>query len=69
MYKFVIEKKEEFLNGRTIKFVADNVATAPSYLSNILAGKFNCSKKLAMALCSLQGVDLEYYFIEVEEKE
>ena len=66
MYRFITEKKEDLLNGHKIMYVAEQVGMSKSYLSNILNGRINCSKKLALAICQFKDVELEEFFVKEE---
>lgn len=64
MYEFKVEKKDDFLQGKKINYVARQVGMSESYLSNILNGKFKCSRKIAVSACAVQQVELKEYFNE-----
>lgn len=70
MYIFKKEMKEALLQGRTIKYLANNVLDMSSiYLTLILNGKQGCSKRMAKAIIECGGLQavLEDYFI-IKEK-
>ena len=50
MYKFKSGKKDEFLQGRKITYVAKNVGITRVYLTDILNGKSECSKLVAFCI-------------------
>ncbi|MBQ8206779.1 MAG: helix-turn-helix transcriptional regulator [Bacilli bacterium] len=63
MYRFKMEKKQEFLNGRTATYLADNeLYITRSYLTSILNGKRNCSRTLAMNIAKLVNGKVEDFF-------
>ncbi|HIS62328.1 MAG TPA: hypothetical protein IAC14_08825 [Candidatus Scybalomonas excrementigallinarum] len=64
MWYFKREKKEEFLQGRTITFIAKNfLFITPEYFISILNGKRGCSYTLAnnIVRCANE-TDIEKYF-------
>lgn len=63
MYKFKIEKKEEFLDGRTVTFLAkEKLFITNSYLNAILNGTRGCSRTLAMNIVKLVNGKVEEFF-------
>lgn len=64
MYKFKIEKKEEFLDGRTVTFLAkEKLFITNSYLNAILNGTRGCSRTLAMNIVKLiEDAQLDDFF-------
>lgn len=58
MYNFKIDKKEEFLSGRTLSYLSQKVGVTKNYLSLILCGKKSCSKPLAY--CLVKVISSEY---------
>jgi len=71
MLIFKKEKKEELLQGRTIRYLAKNkVACTEVHLINVLNGKTPCSYLLAKNI--LEAVDntsqIEDFFTEKEKK-
>lgn len=67
MWKFKETKKAEVLQGRTIKYLAEQkLYISYPYLINILRGKRTCSKSLANNIthCISWNAKLEDYFIE-----
>lgn len=67
MYTFKKELKEELLDGRTITFVAQRIAVSVGFLTNVLNGKSNCSKLLALAILGAtkrQNVEIKTFFEE-----
>lgn len=59
MYDFILEKKDVFLGGRTIKYIAEKVGINKDYLSTILSGKKSCSKPIAYCLAKVASPDYE----------
>lgn len=52
MYRFKEVEKAKVLQGRTIKYLADNkLHITREYLSNILGGKVGCSYRTAHDIC------------------
>lgn len=65
MYFFITEKKDEVLQGRTGKYIANNVLYINNcYFSRVLNGKCGCSKLLAhnIANCVSRDAKIEDYF-------
>lgn len=64
MYIFKIDKKEELLSGRTIKYVASKIGISIDHLSKLLKGKHHCSKAVAYCLTKLcnENYEIEYFF-------
>lgn len=64
MYKFKIEKKQEFLDGRTVTFLAkEKLFITNSYLNAILNGTRGCSRTLAMNIVKLiEDAQLDDFF-------
>ena len=64
MYKFKIEKKEEFLDGRTVTFLAkEKLFITNSYLNAILNGTRGCSRTLEMNIVKLiEDAQLDDFF-------
>ena len=60
--KFIKEKKKEFLDGRKIKYVADEVGMTNVHLCNILNGKSQCKNTTAIFLCEYLHKDVKNYF-------
>lgn len=54
MYRFKIEKREEFLEGRKIGYIAEKVGIAREYMSSILCGSRHCSK--LVAFCMIKSI-------------
>ena len=50
MYKFKTQLKDEALNGRTVKSIADKLEITTPYLVDILNNKRGCSKYMAYCL-------------------
>ena len=70
MYIFKKEMKGALLQGRTIRYLANNVLDMSSiYLTLILNGKQGCSKRMAKAITECGGLQavLEDYFITKEK--
>lgn len=67
-YTFKQEKKEQVLQGRTIKYLAKNeIDISKEYLTNILNGKTHCSKAIANRIIECIGKELkteDYFIIE-----
>lgn len=71
MYFFKETEKAKLLQGRTIKYIAENkVFLNQAYLSAILSGRHGCSLRTAMSITkSLSlGANLEDYFYEDKTK-
>ena len=68
MYIFKIEKKEELLSGRTIKYVASKVGISVDHLSKLLKRKHRCSKAVAYCLTKLSNeeYELDYFFERIK---
>lgn len=67
MYMFKIEKKEEYLKGRTIRFIAKNILKCSTvHLGNVLNGKSCCSYSFANNISNSDFKTVEYYFVERE---
>lgn len=71
MYYFVVKKKEELLNGRTITYLAKNkLFVTREYLTSILNGQRGCSKLLANNICSCsENGTIEYFFKKMNRGE
>ena len=70
MYLFKKEFKNEILQGRTARYVANNIIDVHEfYLSNILNGKMGCSKRLAKDIvrCANKDAQISDYFT-IKEK-
>lgn len=65
MYNFDKEKKQEFLQGKTIVYLSSETGISSPFLNNILLGKNKCSEKIAILLCKTQSKDIDDYFIKV----
>lgn len=68
-YMFKQIEKAQVLQGRTIKYLAENkIGITPTYLSNILNGKIHCSKivanRITESIC--REAKLEDYFEVIE---
>ncbi len=59
MYHFKIEKKEQFLEGRKIKYVAEIVGIVREYLTDILNNRRGCSKTTAYCIVKALHEDKE----------
>lgn len=59
MYRFKIEKREEFLEGRKIGYIAEIVGIAREYMSSILCGSRHCSKLVAFCVTKSIHPDAE----------
>lgn len=64
MYQFKVEKKEEYLQGRTIKYLANIVGIAREYMTSILSANRNCSKMVAYCIVKAGNKEneIEDYF-------
>lgn len=65
MYWFKETEKAKVLQGRTIKYLADNkLFITHEYLISILNGKRSCSKRLANNICQCisWSAKIEDYF-------
>jgi len=62
--KFKIEKKEELLQGRSIKYLSLELECTYVHICNILNGKSSCSKYLARDIVSKMqpNAKVEDYF-------
>lgn len=69
MYLFKTEKKNEFLGGIKINWLADKIGVTYSYLSQVLNGKRTCSVVLAsLLMVKLKpNEEVEEYFIKKEK--
>ena len=54
MYRFKKEMKKEFLQGRTITYVAEKIGITRVHLTNVLNQRDNCSK--LVAFCVVKSV-------------
>ena len=59
MYRFIIDKKEELLNGKTISWVAKNVGISRSYLTDVLNDKRTTTKMTAYCIVKSCNEDYE----------
>ena len=66
MYLFIKEKKEELLDGRTIKYLANKIGIARVTLNEILNGNRNTTKVTAFCIVKSCKIDseIEEYFIK-----
>lgn len=67
MYIFRIEKKDELLNGRKVKWIAEKLNITPENLYLVLSGKKHCTRIFAFGILSLLGYgldDINIYFYE-----
>ncbi len=64
MYFFEKEKRDEFLQGRTITYIANIVGITRQFLTSILNGKRHCSKPIAYAIVKAGNCEkeIEDYF-------
>lgn len=68
MYRFKISKKDNFLNGRKVVWVGNELGLSRIYLYQVLNGKVSCSKLLAYGVTHLLGYnDIDEFFDLVEE--
>ena len=65
-YYFNKEYKEELLQGRTIKYIANMIGMSKEYLTNILNGKTHCSSITASKIASINLKEIKDYFMEGE---
>lgn len=63
MYIFKKELKEELLNGRSIKFIANKCEVTASYLSQVFNQKRGCSYRLAMMI---SNNEIDKYFTNIK---
>lgn len=69
MYRFKKEKYKELLDGRTIEWLSKNIKYNRVTLSNILNGKIDCKKVVAIAIVKTLNNDYELdNFFEYIEK-
>ena len=71
MYFFKETERAKLLQGRTIKYIAENkVFLNQTYLCSILSGRHGCSKRTAMSITKSLCLDanLEDYFYEDNNK-
>jgi len=71
MYHFKVEKYKELLDGRTIEWLSNNIKYNRVTLSNILNGKIECKKVVAIAIVKTLNNDnnLDDFFEYVEKGE
>lgn len=64
MYQFKIEKREDYLEGRTITYLANIVGITREYMTSILTGKRNCSKMVAYCIAKAgnENSEVDDYF-------
>ena len=70
MYKFKETEKAKILQGRTMKYLAEEkLHISKDYLYQILGGKRGCSIRLANAIvqCISWSAKIEDYFEKVED--
>ena len=69
MYLFKIEKKNEFLGGIKINWLAKEIAVSYNYLAQVFNAKRTCSGVLAsLLMVKLKpNEDIEEYFIKKEK--
>ena len=68
MYHFKVELRDEFLQGRKVKWIATNLLhITPTYLSTILKNKLGCSYGLAYRMALINNEKIDKYF-EKKEK-
>ena len=69
MYYFKSEKKDELLEGRKMKYVADNmVFLNNNYLTVILQGRRGCSYRAAYNITNALGKNVDDFFYEDKTK-
>lgn len=69
LWWFKTEKKEEILQGRTIKYLAEKILfSTPAYITDVLNGRRSCSYALAnhMVRC-INKEDINEYFYKKGE--
>lgn len=64
MYKFKIEKRDDYLQGRTITYLANIVGIRREYMTSILTGSRTCSKMVAYCIVKAgnQNSEINEYF-------
>lgn len=64
MYQFKVEKREDYLKGRTITYLANIVGIAREYMTSILNANRNCSKMVAYCIVKAGNEEnkIEDYF-------
>lgn len=69
MYHFLTAKKDEYLEGRKISYVADKVGIAREFLTSILNGKRNCSKITAYCIVKVlyPNNEVDDFFINTKK--
>ena len=69
MYEFKIEKKDEYLDGRKLGYVAEKVGITREYLTYILKGQKPCTKVVAYCIvkCLHNELEIEDFFTRIEK--
>lgn len=64
MYFFKTKLKDEYLDGRTITYIAKKIGITKHYVTNILNGKKHCSKLVAYVMVKVvnQEAEINDYF-------
>ncbi len=67
MYLFIKDKKEELLDGRTIKYLSQKIGVARETLNEILNGNRKTKKVTAFCIVKSCNADkeIEDYFINI----
>jgi plasmid maintenance system antidote protein VapI len=60
--KFIKERKDEFLEGKKIKYIAKEVGLTNVHLCNILNGKTSCKNTTAIFISEYLNKDVNKYF-------
>lgn len=64
-FRFKHDKKEEYLDGQTIKYIANKIGITREYLQYILNNTYNCTKQIALLISDYRGREISYYFDEI----
>lgn len=67
MYKFKVEMKNELLQGRTLKYIADKTGYSIVHICNVFKGKSHCSTRVANEILELTDTfaPIEKYFEKI----
>lgn len=67
MYTFDINKREDFLKGRTITYLAKEIGIGKQYLCEVLLQKHKIKKPLAYIMTKMSDAEkeIEDYFIKI----
>lgn len=71
MYQFKIEKRDEYLQGRTITYLANIVGITREYMTSVLTGNRTCSKMVAYCIVKAGNYEneVENYFNVIKKGE